>query len=213
MLALAAIKSEYMTKRLSNFPVTAALSMVLILSACGKQEAVGDVPSGEELAKQADAASAAIRDEAAAAEQAEAGVAAEAQELTLTSYTNALRGFTIMVPEAWEVDEEASDDNGQTTIAPDNGGKLTVNWSENRDNADMTAAIEANEEAGEAMTGVQVSDDEYRTSGTQENNNILDRILRQPDGSMVRARISYPTASAEQMDAIANQIIDSLALK
>ncbi|MEP2987630.1 MAG: hypothetical protein ABJN65_16310 [Parasphingorhabdus sp.] len=202
-----------MTKRLPIFPMTAALSAVLILSACGKQEAVGDVPSGEELAKQADEASAAIRDEAEAAEQAEASATAEAQELTLTSYTNALRGYTIMVPEAWNVDEDVSDDDGQTTVAPDNGGTLTVSWSENRDNADMTAAIEATEKAGETMAGDQVSDDEYRASGTQEDNKTLDRILRQPDGSMVRARISYPNASAEQMDAIANQIIDSLALK
>lgn len=213
MLTPAAIKSGHMTKRLPLFPLTAAFSAVLILSACGKQEAVGDVPSGEELARQADEASAAIREETETAEQADAEAATETQELTLTSYTNALRGYSVMVPEAWTIDEEASDDNGQTVIAPDNGGTLTVGWSENRDNSEMNAAIETIEQAGEAFTGEQVSDDEYRASGAQDGNKIIDRILRQPDESMVRVRISYPSDSSEQMDAVANQIIDSLALK
>lgn len=209
MLGLAAIKSDDMRKKLQIIPAAAALSAVLILSACGKQEAVGDVPSGEELAKQADEATAAIRDEAAA------GLAAEsaAAEITLTSYTNALRGYTVMVPEAWAVDEESSDDNGQTANAAEGGGTLTVNWSENRDNADMTAAVKAIEEAGEAMAGDQVSEDEYRASGSLGDNKVMERILRLADGSMVRANISYPAASAEQLDAIASQIMDSLTLK
>ncbi|GAB5488905.1 MAG: hypothetical protein Pars2KO_24750 [Parasphingorhabdus sp.] len=166
------------------------------------------MPSGEELARQADEASAAIRAEEAA-ESAEAAP----QEISLTSYTNALRGYTVMVPEAWEVDAESSDDNGQTAVAPEDGGSLSVNWTENRDNADMDAAVAAVEEAGEAMTAEQVSEDEFRASGTQDDQKILTRVLRQPDGSMVLATISYPVESAEQMDAIASQIIDSLALR
>lgn len=213
MLWLADTKSDNMTKRLTTIPIATALSAAFILSACGKQEAVGDVPSGEELARQADEASAAIREEAAAAEQAAESAAAPPQDISLTSYTNALRGYSIMVPEAWVVDEEASDDNGQTANAPEDGGSLTVSWSENRDNADMDSAVKAVEDAGESMTGEQVSDDEFRASGTQRENKTLERILRQPDGSMVRAQISYPASAAEQMDAIAGQIIDSLALR
>jgi hypothetical protein len=213
MLRPAAIKSELMTNRLPIIPVTAALSAALLLSACGKQEAVGDVPSGEELARQADEASAAIRDEAASLEQSGENAETQQQEITLTSYTNALRGYTVMVPEAWTIDEETSDDNGQTVIGPDDNGEFTVNWTENRDNADMTAAIEAVEEAGDAMTGNQVSEDEFRSSGTQDGKKIMTRVLRKPDGSMVQVKIAYPVESAEQMDAIVGQIVDSLALR
>lgn len=202
-----------MTNRLPTIPVTAALSAALLLTACGKQEAVGDVPSGEELARQADEASAAIRDEAAALEQTEESAETQQQEITLTSYTNALRGYTVMVPEAWTIDEESSDDNGQTAIGPDDSGKFTVSWTENRDNADLTAAIEAVEEAGDAMTGNQVSEDEFRSSGTQDGQKIMTRVLRKPDGSMVQVKIAYPAESAEQMDAIVSQIVDSLALR
>ena len=168
-----------------------ALTGALSLSACGKQEAVGDVPSGEELARQADEATAAIREEEAAqnGETAET----ESQELSLTSYTNALRGYTVMVPESWTVDAEASDDNGQTASAPQGGGTITVGWTQNRDNADMEAAIAAVEEAGDSMSGEQVSEDEYRATGTEGEDKVMLRILRKPDGSMVRAQISYPS--------------------
>ena len=63
MFATAGLKSAFMKNMLPNLPVGAALMLALLLSACGKQEAVGDVPSSEELAKQADAASEAIRQE------------------------------------------------------------------------------------------------------------------------------------------------------
>ncbi len=202
-----------MTIRLPIVPAIAALSAALLLSSCGKQEAVGDVPSGEELARQADEASAAIRDEAA--EAAKAGEEADVapQEIVLTSYNNTLRGYTIMVPEGWAVDEAASDDNGQTVNAEEGGGSLTVGWTENRENADMTAAIAAIDAVGDAMTGDKVSDDEYRASGTQDDQKTMLRILRKPDESMVQVRMSYPVESAAQMDTIAGQIIDSLALR
>lgn len=211
MLDAAAIKSVDMAKGFPIIPAIAALAVALSLSACGKQEAVGDVPSGEELARQADEASAAIREEEAAqdGETAETG----SQELSLTSYTNALRGYTIMVPESWTVDTEASDDNGHTVTAPENGGIITVGWTQNRDNAEMEAAIAAVQEADESMSSDQVSEDEYRATGTEGGNKVILRILRKPDGSMVRARISYPSSSAGQFDVIASQIIDSLALR
>ena len=91
-------------------PFAAAALAAVFLVSCGKQEAVGDVPSSEQLAKEADAATAAIRN-AAAADQPNVGTAIDTS--TMTSYTNTLRGFTVMVPKGWTVDEAESDDNGR----------------------------------------------------------------------------------------------------
>ena len=211
MLEPAATKYGDMTKTLPSLPLTAAITMALALSACGKQEAVGDVPSAEELAQQADEASAAIRDEAA---QNEDGAEAAPEALTLTTYSNALRGYSIMVPESWAADEAASDDNGATFNAPENGGALTVNWTENAEDADFQAAKQAVEDAGEQMSGEDVGEDQFRASGnSDENTKSMVRVFRKADGTMVSANLTYPAESAQKLDTIAKQIMDSLALK
>lgn len=192
-------------------PASAALIAALLLSSCGKQEAVGDVPSGDELARQADAASQAIRDEAAAAEGAEADVVDSA---TMTSYVNNLRGFSILVPEKWTVVEADSDDNGNVYSDTETGARLAVGWTENREDADLQAAIAELESGAGDVSGENVSEDEYRASGTDgDGSKIARRIMRKPDGTMVSAALSYPEEQAEAVDALVPQILDSLTLQ
>ncbi|QTD57588.1 hypothetical protein [Parasphingorhabdus cellanae] len=195
----------------SPFSISIALTAAVLLSSCGKQEAVGDVPSSDELAKQADAASKAIRDEEAAASAEGAPVVDSAE---MTSYANALRGFSIMVPKNWAIDEAASDDNGQVFNDADSKATLTAGWIENREDADLTAAVKTLEEAGEGMTGDYVNENEYRASGfIEEGSKTAQRILRKPDGTMIRAIVTYPADSAEAVDPLAQQILDSLTLQ
>ena len=119
-----------------------------------------------------------------------------------------------MVPESWAADEAASDDNGSTFNAPENGGLLTVKWTENADDADFLAAKQAVEDAGEQMTSEDVGEDQFRASGnSDENTKSMVRIFRKADGSIVSASLTYPAESAEKLDTIAKQIMDSLALK
>ncbi|WP_337658677.1 hypothetical protein [Sphingorhabdus sp. Alg231-15] len=201
-----------MTNMRPSFSISAALSAVLILSSCGKQEAVGDVPSSEELAEQADAASKAIRDEEAAANA--DGDAPVIDSAEMTSYANALRGFSIMVPKDWAADETASDDNGRVFDDAQSKAKLTAGWIENREDADLAAAVTELENAGEAMTGDYVNENEYRASGLiEEGTKTAQRILRKPDGTMIKAAITYPVDSAETIDPLAKQILDSLTLQ
>lgn len=196
----------------SIFPISAAVSAALLLSSCGKQEAVGDVPSSEELAKQADAASKAIRDEAAAANA--DGAAPVVDTAEMTSYANALRGFSIMVPKSWAANAAASDDNGRVFNNAESKAVLTAGWIENREDADLTAAVKALEDAGEGMIGDYVNENEYRASGViEEGSKTARRILRKPDGTMIRAMINYPADSAKDVDAVAAQILDSLTLQ
>ena len=170
------------------------------------------MPSSEELAQQADAASKAIRDEEAAANA--DGTAPVVDSAEMTSYSNALRGFSIMVPKNWTIDEEASDDNGQVFVDSASEATLTAGWVENREDADLTAAVKVLEDAGESVTGDYVNENEYRASGTiEEGSKTAQRILRKPDGTMIKAAISYPADSAETLDPLATQILDSLALQ
>tara|TARA_R110000772_G_scaffold63045_8_gene141351 strand:- start:355 stop:960 length:606 start_codon:yes stop_codon:yes gene_type:complete len=196
----------------SILPFSAALSAALLLSSCGKQEAVGDVPSSEELAKQADAASKAIRDEAAAANADDTPPVVDSAEMT--SYTNALRGFSIMVPKSWAADTTASNDNGGVFNHADSQATLTASWIENREDADLAAAVKALEDAGEGMVGDYVNENEYRASGLlDEGSKTAQRILRKPDGTMIRAMITYPANSAKSIDPLAAQILNSLTLQ
>ncbi len=170
------------------------------------------MPSSEELAQQADAASKAIRDEEAAANA--DGAAPVVDSAEMTSYSNALRGFSIMVPKNWTVDEEASDDNGQVFVDSASNATVTAGWIENREDADLAAAVKVLEDAGEGMTGEYVNENEYRASGLlDEDNKTAQRILRKPDGTMIRAMVTYPADSAEAVDAVAAQILDSLTLQ
>ena len=195
-------------------PLSAATAVALLLSACGKQEAVGDVPSGDELAKQADAASQAIRDEAAALAADEDAATPVVDASAMTSYTNSLRGFSILVPKDWQLDSEASTDNGNVYIASAAGAKLTVGWTENREDADIKAAEEAVEKAGDAMSGEYIKENEYRAMGSDaEGQKTAQRIFRKPDGTMVAATIDYPADQAEQFDPLSTQILDSLTLQ
>ena len=201
-----------MKNMLPILPFGAALTLALLLSACGKQEAVGDVPSSEELARQADAASQAIRDEAAAAE---GNGAQPAIDLTsMDSYTNALRGYTIMVPSGWTVDEAASDDNGRVYTETVSGTKLAVSWVENREDAAWSKAVEAVEDGSDAMEGTAVGKNEYRASGILTNGlKSSQRLLRKPDGTMVQAELTYAADQAKSTDPLAAAILDSLTLQ
>ena len=201
-----------MKNMLPILPFGAALTLALLLSACGKQEAVGDVPSSEELAQQADAASQAIRDEAAAAEG--DGATAAVDLASMESYANALRGYTIMVPSGWTVDESASDDNGRVFTETTSGTKLAVSWVENREDAAWSKAVEAVEDGNEAMEGGAVGKNEYRASGILTNGlKSSQRLLRKPDGTMVQAEITYAADQAKSTDPLASAILDSLTLQ
>ena len=201
-----------MKNMLPILPFGAALTLALLLSACGKQEAVGDVPSSEELAQQADAASQAIRDEAAAAEG--DGAKAAVDLASMESYANALRGFTIMVPAGWTVDTAASDDNGRVFTETTSGTKLAVSWVENREDAAWSKAVEAVEDGNETMEGGAVGKNEYRASGILTNGlKSSQRLLRKPDGTMVQAEITYAADQAKSTDPLASAILDSLTLQ
>lgn len=201
-----------MKNMLPILPFSAALTLALLLSACGKQEAVGDVPSSEELAKQADAASQAIRDEAAAAEG--DGAKAAVDLTSMESYTNALRGYTIMVPSGWTVDKTASDDNGRVFTETVSGTKLAVSWVENREDAAWSKAVEAVEDGSDAMTGAPVGKNEYRASGILTNGlKSSQRLLRKPDGTMVQAEVTYAADQSKTTDPLAAAILDSLTLQ
>ncbi len=212
MFPAAGLKSGPMRHKLPILPFSAALTLALLLSACGKQEAVSEVPSSEELARQADAASKAIRD----AEAAGAGEGANAPVdlASMESYTNTLRGYTIMVPSGWTVDEAASDDNGRVFTETASGTKLAVSWVENREDAAWSNAVEAVEDGSDAMEGGAVGENEYRASGiSTDGRKSVQRLLRKPDGTMVQAEITYAADQAKSTDPLASVIIDSLTLQ
>ena len=212
MFGTAGLKSRLMKNMLPNLPFGAALTLALLLSACGKQEAVGDVPSSEELAQQADAASQAIRDEAAAAVGDGAKTAIDLT--TLDSYVNALRGYSIMVPGGWIVDKAASDDNGRVFTDTDSSAKLAVSWVENREDAAWSKAVQAIEDGSDAMEGAPVGKNEYRASGILTNGQkSSQRLLRKPDGTMVQAEITYAADQSKATDPLAATILDSLTLQ
>ena len=201
-----------MKNMLPNLPFGAALTLALLLSACGKQEAVGDVPSSEELAQQADAASQAIRDEAAATDG--DGAKAAIDLTSMDSYANALRGYTIMVPSGWTVDKIASDDNGRVYTETVSGTKLAVSWVENREDAAWSKAVQAIEDGSDAMEGAPVGKNEYRASGILTNGlKSSQRLLRKPDGTMVQAEITYAADQSKSTDPLASTILDSLTLQ
>ena len=201
-----------MKNMLPILPFGAALTLALLVSACGKQEAVGDVPSSEELARQADAASQAIRDEAAATEGDGANAAIDLT--SMESYTNALRGYTIMVPSGWTVDTAASDDNGRMFTETVSGTKLAVSWVENREDAAWSKAVQQVEDGTDAMEGANVSKNEYRASGVLTNGLKSSlRLLRKPDGTMVQAQVTYAADQAKATDPLASAILDSLTLQ
>ena len=212
MFGTAGLKSRLMKNMLPNLPFGAALTLALLLSACGKQEAVGDVPSSEELAQQADAASQAIRDEAAAAVGDGAKTAIDLT--TLDSYVNALRGYSIMVPGGWIVDKAASDDNGRVFTDTESSAKLAVSWVENREDAAWSKAVQAIEDGSDAMEGAPVGKNEYRASGILTNGQkSSQRLLRKPDGTMVQAEITYAADQSKATDPLAATILDSLTLQ
>jgi hypothetical protein len=212
MFGTAGLKSDIMKNMLPTLPFGAALTLALLLSACGKQEAVGDVPSSEELAQQADAASQAIRDEANAAEGDSGETAIDLA--TLDSYANALRGYSIMVPGGWTVDKSASDDNGRVYTDAKSGAKLAVSWVENREDAAWSKAVQAIEDGSDAMEGAPIGKNEYRASGILTNGQqSSQRLLRKPDGTMVQAEVSYDAEQAKSTDPLAATILDSLTLQ
>ena len=199
-----------MKNMLPILPIGAALSLALILSACGKQEAIDDVPSSEELAQKADAASKAIRD-AEAADQGEGSTSVNLANME--SYTNTLRGFTIMVPSGWMIDESESNDNGRLYTDAASGTKLVVSWVENREDAAWSKAVESVEDGSDAMEGTAIRANENRASGISTNGlKSSQRLLRKPDGTMVKAEIVYDADTAKSTDPLASAVLDSLTL-
>ncbi|MDZ7588418.1 MAG: hypothetical protein U5J78_04505 [Parasphingorhabdus sp.] len=182
----------------------------LILSACGKQEAVGDVPSSEELAKQADAAMKAIG--ATDAPQgpivgmngAEAGV--------LKTYSNELRGFSINVPENWTVVDAKSGDDGRHFVDAASKAELDVKWYANRDEGDVAELSKllpaAAATAQNGATRTDIRGENTDSAGMKS----VTRLLRMPDNALVVATVRYPADQAKQTDPVVTRVIDSLTL-
>ena len=64
------------------------------------------------------------------------------------------------------------------------------------------------------MTGSAVGDNEYRASGISVNGQKSNlRLLRNPDGTMVRAEMTYAADQAETADLLASTVLDSLTLQ
>lgn len=204
------LKSVHMINRLQILPISAALSAALLLSSCGKQEAVGDVPSSEELAKQADAATQALRAEIADKQPA---VEADADLSDMITYENELRRFTIMVPSTWVIDKSVSDDDGRVFRDELIGLTLKAGWIENRADAVWAEAVKAVADSDGAISGAAVGDNEYRASGLADGRNIAERLLRHADGTMVRAVVEYDAAQADKVAPIAKAVLDSLTLQ
>ncbi len=191
-------------------------ALALTLSACGKTESVDQLPSGDELAKQADAAARQFRDTADGKDSA-TGVAA----LPLDSYQNDLRGYSVMVPAGWTVDMDNSNDSGRSWTDQDSGATLSVGWSENRDDSEFQEAIAAatpktepkaeGETAPPPLEGADKGDVRLSSAGAKGAQSI-ERLLKTPDGALIRVKVSYPGEQAKAVGPVAKQVLDSLRL-
>lgn len=200
----------------NSFPLSLSLlgAFVLTLSACGKTESVDELPSGDELAKQADAAARQFRDTADGKDSAN-GVAA----LTLDSYQNDLRGYSVMVPAGWTVDMDNSNDSGRSWTDRDSGATLSVSWSENRDDSEFQEAIAAaapkpdpkveGDAAPPPLAGADKGDVRINSAGAKGGQSV-ERLLKTPDGALIRVKVSYPADQAKAVGPVAKQVLDSL---
>lgn len=182
--------------------ISATLSLMLMVAACGRTEPVGDTPSPEELAAAANAAAA----------NAVANQAAEAEPEN-RNYVNATRGFSITFPEGWTIDKGASSPDGVVYQDPGAGADVRVFWQAGKDGQSIQQMVAALSSGSEGVDGDYVGDDEYRgTANDGEGNNVAIRLLRQQDGSVVTATFVYPEMLSEQYSGIADTVLNSLRL-
>ena len=177
----------------------AALLSVLLLAACGRAEPVSDMPSQEELAAAANAATA----------KALAESKAEAAENR--NYVNSDRGFSVSFPEGWEQDAAASTPDGTVFQDPGAGADVRVFWQRNGEQQTLQQVVQSMSSGSEGVDGDFIGDNEYRgTANDGEGNNVAVRLLRQPDGGIVTATFVYPEMLSEQYQPIAKKVLDSL---
>lgn len=180
---------------------TALATSLILLSACGRQESVDDLPSTEELARAAN--------EAVATARANAGAKTEAKEDR--NYVNQSHGFSITLPEGWVRNAGASNDTGVVFEDPGAGADIRVFRSGNQNDRTLQQVIEAMNAGSEAVDGDFVNENEYRgTANDGKGNTVAVRMIRKEDGSLVTATFAYPEMLGEQYSLIAQQALDSL---
>jgi hypothetical protein len=178
------------------------LALLLLVAACGRQEAVSEVPDSEALAAAA---------KAAADNAAQRAGAEEAEATENRNYVNQARGFSITLPEGWARNAQATNADGIVSEDPGAGADIRVFWSANDNDKDLQQVVEAMNTQSEAVDGDFVGGSEYRgTANDGEGNNIAVRLLRKKDGSLVSATFVYPELLSEQYQGIAQQTLDSL---
>ena len=175
---------------------------LLLISACGRQEPVADLPSEEELAAAANAAAA----------DAIANVGASGPEEN-RNHVDLERGFSITVPDGWMRDAAASTAEGVVFEDPGAGADVRVFWQANVNDEDLQQIVEAVSAGSDTVDGDFISDREYRgTANDGEGNNVAVRLLKQPSGSIVTVTFVYPEMLSEQYRAIAKSTLDSLRI-
>jgi hypothetical protein len=183
-------------------PLLLTLAAALFLASCGRQEAVDDLPSSDELAAQA---------KAAADNAAERAGATEEQAAENRNYVNTPRGFSITLPEGWSRDAAASTADGVVAEDPGAGADVRVFWSANADDKDLQQVVEALNDGSEAVDGDFIGEREYRgTANDGEGNSVAVRLIKKADGSLVTATFVFPEMLSEQYLAIGQQALDSL---
>lgn len=179
-----------------------ALSPLLLLAACGRQEPVAELPNEADLAAAANAAAANAIANADAADPAEN-----------RNYVNLEHGFSITFPEGWTRDAAASTPQGIVYQDPGAGADVRVFWQKNAGDQDLQQIVEAVSSGSDSVDGDFVGDNEYRGTATDgEGNGVAVRLLKQADGSIVTATFVYPEMLGEQYKPIAKTVLDSLRI-
>ncbi len=183
-------------------PLLLTLATALMLSACGRQETVDELPSTSDLANAAKAeADKAVK---------KAGVEEE-QAAENRNYLNPVRGFSITLPEGWSRDAGASNADGVVAQDPGAGADVRVFWQKNDGDKDLHQIVAAMNGRSEAVDGDFVGENEYRgTANDGEGNNVAVRLVKKADGSLVSATFVFPEMLNEQYLAIAQKTLDSL---
>jgi hypothetical protein len=224
---------------MTKFPVAAATMLALtLLSGCGRKEPIGDVPSGEELERQASAAAEAVAKEAERNQQpATAAIA----------FVNDVRGYTLNLPAGWErVDDSAAKAQGAAKTAGDStagadqtgtdsadstvkdvgtnndrvrflhvasGALLDLRWDANRDDAAFAAMVQRPAGADPSFT-IDAGESEIKRSGPIDDDGfIVGRTLKKSDGSVIIAELSGSADNSDALIALAKPVFDALILQ
>jgi hypothetical protein len=183
---------------MKNALILAAIALPL-LAGCGRTEPVADMPSQEELAAAANAAAA------------NALANAQAEQVATLNYVNQDRGYSITFPEGWVKDDGASSKDGVVYEDPGAGADVRVFWQANSNDETLQQIVEAVNGGSEGVDGDFIGDTEYRgTANDGEGNNVVVRLLKLKDGSIVTATFVYPEMLGEQYQPIAKTVLDSL---